>query len=97
FAATRRMRRIYRLSHLLCWLGVAVSFAMAALSVSLGQGGLLSSASVLLCQLLSTLISVGLCLIAVRPSALFLTAPKIDEAVIEESAPESEAPSHTSK
>ena len=97
FAATRRMRRIYRLSHLLCWLGVAVSFAMAALSVSLGQGGLLSSASVLLCQLLSTLISVGLCLIAVRPSALFLTAPRIDEVVIEESAPESEAPSHTSK
>jgi hypothetical protein len=76
FAACRRMRRITRLSHLLCWLGIAVSLGITVLAVSLGQSHLLSSAYAVLWQVLSALLAAGLCLATLTPKSLFLTAPK---------------------
>jgi hypothetical protein len=76
FAACRRMRRITRLSHLLCWLGIAVSLGITVLAVSLGQSHLLSSAYAVLWQVLSALLAAGLCLATLTPKSLFLTTPK---------------------
>ena len=76
FAACHRMRGAYRLSHLLGWLGMLAGFGMTALLIALGWEALLSSAYVVLGQLLSSLLLSVVCLWAVRPKALFLSARK---------------------
>jgi hypothetical protein len=74
FAACRRMRRVMRLSHLLCWLGIALSLGITVLAVLTEQSYLLTSAYAVLWQLLAALLSAGLCLSMLTPRSLFLKA-----------------------
>ena len=72
FAACHRMKKVYRLAHLLCWLAIPVGLCVTLAAVLLDRTWLLSSAYVVLWQLLSAALATGLCLSVIRPKSLFL-------------------------
>ena len=73
YAACRRMRRVYRLSHLVSWLTLLAAAGLALLSVYLDSDMILSSAAVTAWQILLTVLSVVICLTTVKKKALFLS------------------------
>jgi hypothetical protein len=80
FAACHCMKRSYRLAHLLCWMAVPVSLCMTLAAVLIGREWLLSSAYVVLWQMLSSALITGLCAVAIRPKSLcFQTSPSPKE------------------
>ena len=74
YAACRRMRRVYRLSHLVSWLTLLAAAGLALLSVYLDSDMILSSAAVTAWQILLTVLSVVICLTTVKKKALFLSS-----------------------
>ena len=73
YAACRRMRRVYRLSHLVSWLTLLVAAGLALLSVYLDSDMILSSAAVTAWQILLTVLSVVICLTTVKKKTIFLS------------------------
>ena len=73
YAACRRMRRVYRLSHLVSWLTLLAAAGLALLSVYLDSDMILSSAAVTAWQILLTVLSVVICLTTVKKKTIFLS------------------------
>jgi hypothetical protein len=86
YAACYRMREVYRWSHLFGWLGLLLGFGITVLAVLLGRGDLLSSALVVLWQMLSAALSVGLCAGLVNRRRLFLSLPPAPKEVSDKKA-----------
>ena len=72
YAACRRMRRVYRLSHLVSWLTLLAATGLSLLSVYLDRDMILSSAAVTAWQILLTVLSVAICLMTVKKKTLFI-------------------------
>ena len=72
YAACRRMRRVYRLSHLISWLTLLAATGLSLSSVYLDGDMILSSAAVTAWQILLTVLSVTLCLLTVKKKTLFI-------------------------
>lgn len=74
YAACRRMRRVYRLSHIFAWVAILAAMALSLLTVLSGNGTILSPAAVTAWQILLTAVSVTLSLTTVTRKSLFLSA-----------------------
>ena len=73
YAACHRMRKAYRLSHLLAWLTLPVSVGLSFATVFMGHHMALSGAAVIALQILLTAVSVAISLTQVTGKRLFLT------------------------
>ena len=74
YAACRRMRRAYRLSHLVGWLTLPVSVGLSLLTVFMGHHMALSGAAVIAIQILLAATSAVISLTQVTKKNLFLTS-----------------------
>jgi hypothetical protein len=66
------MKKAYRLAHGLCWLAIPGGLCVTLAAILSDRAWMLSSAYVVLWQLLSAALATGLCLCAIRPKSLFL-------------------------
>jgi hypothetical protein len=77
YAACHRMRRVYRLFHLVSWLTIAAATALSLLTVLVGRADILSSAAVTVWQILLTVFTAIMSLTALSRESLFIPrAPK---------------------
>ena len=72
YAACHRMRRVYRLFHLVSWLAIAASTALSLLTVLAGRADILSSAAVTVWQILLTAFTSVMSLTALSRESLFM-------------------------
>ena len=72
YAACHRMRRVYRLFHLVSWLTIAAATALSLLTVLVGRADILSSAAVTVWQILLAAFTAIMSLTALSRESLFL-------------------------
>jgi hypothetical protein len=72
YAACHRMRRVYRLFHLVSWLTIAAATALSLLTVLVGRADILSSAAVTVWQILLAAFTALMSLTALSRESLFL-------------------------
>ena len=72
YAACHRMRRVYRLFHLVSWLAIAASTALSLLTVLAGRADILSAAAVTVWQILLTAFTAVMSLTALSRESLFM-------------------------
>ena len=73
YAACHRMKKVYRLSHLISWLAIPTAMVLSVAATLSGCSALLSSAAVTVWQILLAGASVALSLLTVTRKSLFLT------------------------
>lgn len=73
YAACHRMKKVYRLSHLISWLAIPTAMVLSVVATLSGCSALLSSAAVTVWQILLAGASVALSLLTVTRKSLFLT------------------------
>ncbi|MBQ4112938.1 MAG: hypothetical protein IJD38_09095 [Clostridia bacterium] len=80
YAACFRMKKVYRLAHLLCWLAIPVSLVVTCVAVLTNGAHLLSSAYVTVWQLLAVALATGLSVGTVTSRSLFLSVDSPEQA-----------------
>jgi hypothetical protein len=74
YAACRRMRKAYRLSHVFTWCAILGALILSLLTVFTGSSTVLTPAVVTVWQILLTALSVAVSLTNVNRKSLFLSA-----------------------
>ena len=99
YAACHRMKKVYRLSHLISWLAIPTAMVLSVAATLSGCSALLSSAAVTVWQILLAGTSVAISLLTVTRKSLFLTrkSPANRTAGKHTPAPKSAAPKAESK
>ena len=99
YAACHRMKKVYRLSHLISWLAIPTAMVLSVAATLSGCSALLSSAAVTVWQILLAGTSVAVSLLTVTRKSLFLSrkSPANRTTGKHTPAPKSAAPKAESK